>query len=115
MISDGVSTVVTGLLQLSVPSYAFRLVRRFGTQQVGWFIVTAFASLAVIHCVGPLRASGRGPGSILLTDLAYAVGSVLLLIGMCHVETMFKEREKARSHEDSLRGAWDSHIRSDRN
>ena len=113
MTSDGVSTVVTGLLQLSVPSYAFRLVRRFGTQQVGWFIVTAFASLALLHLLGPLRPSGHGAGSIIITDIGYAAGSVLLLIGMCHVETLFKERQRARWHETSLRDALDSQAKQE--
>jgi two-component system cell cycle sensor histidine kinase/response regulator CckA len=113
MTSDGVSTVVTGLLQLSVPSYAFRLVRRFGTQRVGWFIVMAFVSLAFLHLAGPWRVPGRGAGSILITDISYAVGSMLLLVGMGHVETMFRERDKARSHEVALRDAWDSHAKEE--
>jgi two-component system, cell cycle sensor histidine kinase and response regulator CckA len=92
--------IVAGLLQLVVPSYALRLVRRFGSQRVGWFIVIAFASLALLHLMGPVKPTGSSAPTI---DIIYAIGSVLLLIGMGHVETLCTEREQTHQHEEKLR------------
>ena len=51
----GMLNLLAGVLELCVPSYALRLVRRFGAQQVGGFVVVAFASLALVHLVNPLK------------------------------------------------------------
>ena len=42
MTGIGLFSWITGALQLVVPSYALRLIRRFGTQRVGWYVVLAF-------------------------------------------------------------------------
>ena len=54
--SFGIFSWIAGALQLSVPSYALRLIRRFGSARVGWFVVAAFLSLAMLHLLSP---SGR--------------------------------------------------------
>jgi two-component system, cell cycle sensor histidine kinase and response regulator CckA len=106
----GIGTLgwIAGALQLIVPSYAFRLVRRFGTQRVGWFVAIAFLSLALLHLLGPQRFIGARPAAGITLDFMYVVGSVLLLIGMGHIETLFSEREQARWGEESLRQQWKS-------
>jgi len=91
--------LIGGVLQLTVPSYALRLVRRYGAERVGWFVVIAFSSLALMHLVGPLNLVWAGSTWQAMPDVVYAIGSVLLLIGMGHIETVFAERERARTKE----------------
>ena len=102
----GVFGWIAGALQLVVPTYAFRLVRRFGTQRVGWFVATAFISLALLHLLEPQRYIGGRSVPGLTLDFIYVVGSVLLLSGMSHIETLFSERERARWSEERLRRKW---------
>jgi two-component system cell cycle sensor histidine kinase/response regulator CckA len=104
----GVLALLAGLLQLVVPSYALRLVRRFGVHRVGWFVVTAFSSLALLHLVAPLRPTGTLSGSVL--DVMFVAGSVLLLIGMGHMETLFSEREQAHSKVQNIRIELDTKV-----
>ncbi len=95
---------LASLFQLTVPSYALRLLRRYGAQRVGWFIVAAFASLALLHLTEPLKLSSSGSGWV------YLLGSALLLIGMGHLETLFSERAVARGHEQRLRAKWEKEL-----
>ena len=78
MSTFGILNILAVMLELCVPSYALRLVRRFGAHQVGSFVVIAFASLAMLHLFNPLKTTG---GSGLGLNLVYAAASVLLLIG----------------------------------
>jgi signal transduction histidine kinase len=96
MFGLGISTLVVGLLQLSVPSYALRLVRRFGTRRVGWFLVSAFSSLALLYLLTALKPAGTSPSSAVTIDFFGAVASALLLIGMGHLETLFSCRQQAQ-------------------
>jgi len=106
----GFSTLMVGLLQLSVPSYALRLVRRFGTSRVGWFLVSAFSSLALLYLVVGLRPAGAGSGSAVTLNLIGAVASVLLLIGMGHLESLITHRQQAQMHEQKQRRAWEQRV-----
>src|SRR6516162_389660 len=99
MNSFGVLTFLAAGLQLTVPSYALRLVHRFGAQRVGWFIVTAFFSLAVLHAVKTPKAFPEGPRFETASNLVFIAASVLLLVGMGHVETLCKERLKEQARE----------------
>src|SRR5262245_50451666 len=58
MTALGILNFIVAFLELCVPSYALRLVRRFGAAQVGSFVVIAFASLALLHLVNPLKFAG---------------------------------------------------------
>ena len=112
MTALGATSLVAGGLQLGVPSYALRLVRRFGTERVGWFVITAFCSLALLHLLGPAKLS-TGPTSGVMADAAYAILAILLLIGMGHMEALFSERELAHSAKEKLRSKWESKIQSE--
>lgn len=105
----GVLTLISGGLQLVVPSYALRLVRRFGAQSVGWFLVVAFASLGMLNLFG----SDGGFGGGFSAEVVCAVGSVLLLVGMGHLETVFSERQQGESKEKALRDEWASRARTE--
>ena len=110
MISVGAFDVSAGALQLVVPSYGLRLVRRFGVQRVGWFLVVAFASLASLHLLEPVGPSGRGFGPDFALNVVYTAGSVLLLIGMGHMHTFFSQDERARSSEVNLNEQWQEQV-----
>jgi len=94
-------------LELTVPSYALRLVRRFGAARVGWFLVIAFASLALLHLFGPSRIGAWGPGSGLAINGVYAVASILLLIGMGHLETLWSERQRVERQKQELQTTFE--------
>jgi two-component system cell cycle sensor histidine kinase/response regulator CckA len=111
MIRFGVLSLIVSGLQLIVPPYALRLLRRYGAQRVGWFLVTAFMTLAMMHLLEPVRplSGATSASSVGLQTLA-AIGSVLLLIGMSHLETLFTERGRVKNQEESLRGTWESRV-----
>lgn len=105
--------VAAGALQLVVPSYGLRLVRRFGTHRVGWFLVTAFCSLAALHLLESMRPANWGVAPDLMLNLVYAVGSVLLLIGMGHIDSFFTQTERSRTSEEMLSSHWEAQIRKE--
>jgi PAS domain S-box-containing protein len=105
--------LIGGVLQLTVPSYALRLVRRYGAERVGWFVVIAFSSLALLQLIGPMKPVGAGPAWQVMPHIIYAVGSVLLLIGMGHIETLVSERERAQGHEQKLQHRLASKAKHD--
>src|SRR5579862_7880008 len=107
----GAFDATAGALQLVVPSYGLRLVRRFGTHRVGWFLVTAFISLAALHLLGPPTGSGLAPEMTL--NIVYAIGSVLLLVGMGHMETFFKQHDNSRYTEETLNSSWEEQVRKE--
>jgi two-component system, cell cycle sensor histidine kinase and response regulator CckA len=110
MTTFGDFSLVAGAMQMTVPSYGLRLVRKFGASRVGWFLVTAFASLALLNLIGSFAPGGTSAGSGMTLQVVYIIGSVLLLIGMGHVETLFSEREHARSSEENLRDQWETQF-----
>src|SRR2546427_8503505 len=110
MFRFGVFTIIASALQLGVPSYALRLIRRFGLQSVGWFVAIAFACLALVHLVAPWKAPLPGAGMGLSVDAAYAIGSVLLLIGMGHLESLLNERHQAGEHQRYVRSHCEAKV-----
>src|SRR6266566_6510930 len=92
--------LLSGLLQLSVPSYSLRLVRRFGTQRVGWFIVAAFCCLALLHLLKPFQAMNAGPKGLM--DMVYAIAALFLVVGLGHIETLCSQRQQSDSEEQRL-------------
>ena len=110
MIRFGLLPLISGVLQLCVPSYSLRLLRRFGAERVGWFIVAAFAALAVAHFLDPLKPLTAGPTPGLTFDPTYAVASVLLLIGMGHIESVFSERFQTSQQERKLQADWQAQL-----
>jgi two-component system, cell cycle sensor histidine kinase and response regulator CckA len=110
MIGGGAFDVSAGALQLVVPSYGLRLVRRFGVQRVGWFLVVAFASLASLHLLEPVGPNGQGFGPDFALNVVYVAGSVLLLIGMGHMDTFFSAYERSRSKEIGINQHWEEQV-----
>ncbi|MGH7972785.1 MAG: PAS domain S-box protein, partial [Limisphaerales bacterium] len=98
----GIFGLLASVLQLVIPSYALRLVRRFGAERVGWFLVAAFASLAAVHLAAPATAHPGWAESGISLDLVLAAASGLLLIGMGHIETMLSERQRTEREAQEL-------------
>jgi PAS domain S-box-containing protein len=96
-------SLFAGALQLTIPSYALRLIRRFGVDKVGWFIASAFVCLGMLHLFDPLRSVKGLGGSGIPFDAVYAVASVLLLIGMAHVDTLVAANADATQREKRLK------------
>lgn len=110
----GLLGLLSGGLQLVVPTYGLRLVRRFGAQSVGWFLVIAFSSLALLHVFASGRSgSPNGFGFGLSAEAVCAIASLLLLVGMGHLETVFSEREQGHSKEESICGQWASRVKAE--
>lgn len=101
------------VFQLIVPSYALRLVRRFGAQRVGWFVVVAFACLALMHLVLSPKLPGAQSTSSLATNGIVAVACLLLLVGMGHLETLFAERQRTFESKEAERSEWQSRIQQE--
>ena len=94
MTSSCFAGAFVGLLQVAVPSYGLRLHRLFGSRQVGWALVVAFLGLALLNLAGGMGSTGARREWELARSVVGAVIPVLLLIGLVHVETLFRERAR---------------------
>src|SRR5215471_79502 len=103
--------LIAGALQLTIPSYAFRLVRRFGASRVGWFVATAFSALALVNLLNLFRPVAGGASAITFNLICLA-SSLLLLIGMFYVEKMFRQREKVQTCQKNVDTAWESKLQT---
>lgn len=84
-------SLAAGLLQFAVACFALRLNRIFGAARVGWALFVAFSTMALLRLLMSLdlfRGAVEGAGA----EVVYALISVLLLIGMVHLEVLFKKR-----------------------
>jgi signal transduction histidine kinase len=90
------ASALVGVLQLAVPSYGLRLNRLFGSRQVGWALVVAFLGLALVNLAGGMRPAAARLEWELARNVVGAVVPVLLLIGLAHVETLFRERARVK-------------------
>jgi len=85
-------SVFVTILPCAIPPYAFRLSRIFGTKRVGWIIFSVFTLLAILQLVRLWQPFGVGMSPSLTLDLVNFLIPMLLLIGMVHIELLFKER-----------------------
>jgi signal transduction histidine kinase len=92
---DTIIIWVASLFQLAVACYAMRLNRHFGTARVGWSLFSAFALLALLHLIQASETLALRNEIGIKIEAGYALISLLLLIGLAHIETMFKERQQA--------------------
>ena len=104
----GVFGVLSWVLQLTIPSYSLRLVRRFGTARVGWFVVMAFTALALLYLLKPLKPMSVGTASGATIDLMFSIAAVLLVIGMGHVEAILSAGQQAEREERRVRSECQS-------
>lgn len=92
-----------GALQFIVAGYALRLNRLFGIKRVGWSLFWAFLLLALLHLMQSVMQGGLGPELGVKVDVMNALISMLLLIGMVHLEALLKERIRVEHEEQRMR------------
>jgi two-component system, cell cycle sensor histidine kinase and response regulator CckA len=83
----------SALFQIAVACQAFRLARRYGLQRAGWSLFVAFIIMGVLRV---LESWDDSSIPLLGADapLVYLIVSLLLCIGMLHLETILRERIK---------------------
>src|ERR1700716_3923423 len=96
-------SVALSLLPCLIPFYAFRLSRVFGTKRVGWILFSVFSSLALLQLLRSWQPMTFGIDPRITLDLLNFLIPMLLLIGMVHIETIFKERVRLEREEKRLR------------
>lgn len=100
-----------GFLQFGVAGYALLLNRRYGTRRVGWSLFWAFLLLALLHVTQLAMVHTTRELYALQTDVMNTLVSLLLLIGMIHLDAMFKERRRTELEEQRIRGELESEVK----
>lgn len=100
-----------GLMQFVVAGYALRLNRLFGVKRVGWSLFSAFLLLALLHVMQSFMERNAGAQLGIKIDVMNALISMLLLIGMMHLETMLKERLRVAVEEERMRGELETEVK----
>ena len=104
-------SIVLSLLPCVIPPYALRLNRVFGTKRIGWVLFAVFTLLAVLQLIRAWQPLGLGLDAGLTLDLLNFLVPVLLLIGLVHIETLFRERLRLEDQEQKLRGDLELEVR----
>jgi two-component system, cell cycle sensor histidine kinase and response regulator CckA len=98
-------------LQIAVAAYALWLNRVFGTKRAGWALCGAFILMLVMHIneafSPPVTVSALG----LRPELAYLFISLLLLLGLSHLATLYRERQLAESAIRKARDELEMRVR----
>ena len=100
----------TGLVQFAVAGYALRLNRLFGAARVGWSLFSAFFLLALLHLAQTLIPGIGTVDAGASLDLLYAPISLLLLVGMAHLESVLKERARTEQEERRMRAGLEREV-----
>jgi two-component system, cell cycle sensor histidine kinase and response regulator CckA len=94
------------VMQLGTALYALRLNRVFGTQRAGWSLFGAFALMLAVRVSDAWSVAHPDMQNALKTQFIDLVSSTLLLIGLAHVDQLFRERlrreQLIRSSRDEL-------------
>jgi chromosome segregation ATPase len=102
--------LASGLLQFGAVVYALRLNRLFGSARLRWALVGVLVLLAFFYLSLPLNLmQGTIPLGVGL-NLLYALISILLLIGMVHVESRYKERLRTQNAQQRALSEWESNV-----
>jgi hypothetical protein len=102
---------VAGVLQFIVAGYALRLNRLFGTRRVGWSLFWAFSLLALLHLLQSVMSGGSGPEYGVKVDVMNTLISLLLLIGMVHLEALLKERVRVETEQRRMHNELEAEVR----
>jgi C4-dicarboxylate-specific signal transduction histidine kinase len=100
-----------GLLQFIVAGYALFLSRRYGTRRVGWSLFVAFFLLALLHVTQSAMMHNSRELYDLQVDAMNTLVSLLLLVGMIHLEATLKERKRTELEEQRIRGELESEVK----
>ena len=85
------------VVQVGVAIYALWLNQVFGTTRAGWSLFGAFALMNLLYISRAWDKGLMGMPMGLTPELIYLFISMLLLMGMSHVHTVFKERKRAET------------------
>jgi len=105
--------LAAGTLQLTVAGYALWLKRHFRAAQVGWWLFSAFASLAVLHWAQSADVIPEFPRREIIVDAAYALTSVLLLLGMYHIQALLKWYQGVEQRAKESQAALEEAIKNE--
>ena len=94
---------IAGLVQLVVAGYAIKLSRLFGTARVGWSLFSAFVLLALLHLIQSFSEPTSAPGFQINLEIAYALVSMLLLMGMAHLHAVLREEQRVTQAQEYLK------------
>jgi two-component system cell cycle sensor histidine kinase/response regulator CckA len=97
MSETGWLAILAWVLQPCSAVYALRISRLFGTRRVGWCVWFSFFCLALIHIIHLVNPRGPGIGFM---DLLI---SLLLLIGLAHIDAVFGREARFEGKESQLR------------
>ncbi len=111
MTTPPVYSLILGLVQCVIPPYAFRLTRVFGTTRVGWVLFAVFSLMALLQVIRATVPTSWGTDPNLAFDVLSFLIPILLLIGMVHIETLFKERLRLEQEEKKLRDALETAVK----
>src|SRR6516164_8692580 len=105
-----VRSLVLSILPCLIPPYALRLSRVFGTKRVGWVLFIVFSLLATLQVLRawPTTTTWFSPG--LAMDLVNFFVPVLMLVGMVHIELVFKQRLQLEVEQRQLRGELEIQV-----
>ena len=105
-----IMNLIAGLMQFVVAGYALRLNRVFGPDRVGWSLFAAFSLLALLHLAQSAAVFKTGEQSAITMETTYSLISLLLLTGMAHIESLFKERLRLEQEEIRLRAGLEAEV-----
>lgn len=104
-------SLIISLLPCIIPPYAFRLNRVFGTKRVGWLIFAVFSLLAVLQVLRSWHPFGLGLSTGMTLNVLSLLVPALLLIGMAHIESLFKERLRVEQEEKRMRSELETQVK----
>ncbi len=90
-------------MQFGVAGYALFLNRIFGSQRVGWTLCGSFSLLALLHLFQSETNWSADAQANVTFEAIYSLTSLLLLTGMVHIGTLYKERVWFEQKEKQLR------------
>lgn len=99
------------LFQLGVAAYAMRLTRLFGTTRVGWSLFWSFLLLALLHAFQAVTEYQASSMFEIKIEVVYALVSLLLLIGLIHLDTILKQRLWVENEERRMRNELENEVK----
>jgi hypothetical protein len=105
-------SAIAEALQFVVAIYALRLTRLFGAVKVGWSLFCAFSLLALVHIIQFVTPDvDVSSTSAMKIEVMYAMVSMLLLMGMMHMESLLKERQQTAQQEKRIRAELEEEVK----
>lgn len=98
-------------LQVIVSICALRLNRVFGTARAGWSLFGAFVLMAAMYLAKAWLPESASSLVVVHPQVIYFVISILLLVGISHVQLQFQLRRQAEEALESYKRELESRVR----